>query len=901
MKFSFRKIASVIASAVMIGSTLGTALAATNYPQPFVVGGAAQGAIVITSGTHAGASVDWDAAVGLKDALQGLVTTSTTSGASATGGDSINLASSSQKLFWNSSLNAAKTSLTNSELPTLLKSGTITDDNGVAYTYTQSITLGNTSIMYDTSGGDFTDPELYVNLGIASGTTPVYKYKFNLNKNLNVTSSTVQGNDIELLGQKYTIGSASTTATAGSEVIELFGSGSSVTLNEGQESKVTVAGTEHTVKLVMVDSASKAYITVDGGTTRDISALGSATVGGISVFVKTVAYSAKESSTNYATLIVGGNKIKLLQQQTATKGTDDISVQNTAVTITVDANKLLSSFIVNITAQDATKDWIKVGNSYVDPIFGNLKVNFASITPTLDDTSRSKLVVDTDNSRNARVTFTSALAGVEKQFAFLHDDDTSDSTITPVLADTANKTIHVVEGENISINEYMVINAGDYGRIVKLTSVPTGAMSSTSTIQFQDVVSGENLFTGSGLTVGGAINLEGNSGANASTNVDGQTYYFRVYNGSSSNVSVTWGTGAGYGTAGQVNTLFPRIKLQNGGWMAIMTTTTVTNGTFYSLPGVETLSTYETGKNASFAGNLTKYGFAADAAINATGLQTVFYGWAFGNANYTLSYNASGPATATILGIDTTNIGGGNVTVSNSSAFCSFNSTYKGAILFEEKKKTTESGNADDGDIICVYVDKSGSTTPVTVSAGQPYATTQWSGVQTWSSDSYQQSALTRFGTFIKYNTKDSDKVEIYYPNDEMFADVLFTAEGTTITPGRVAGGTILVVKDTEVDSVKDKNLVVVGGSCINSVAAKILGSDTPLCGADFTAKTKVDGTTTAQYIVKAVASPYNAAKTAVLVAGWEAANTKDAVAYLKTQKPATDVGTELVLPTATA
>ena len=52
--------------------------------------------------------------------------------------------------------------------------------------------------------------------------------------------------------------------------------------------------------------------------------------------------------------------------------------------------------------------------------------------------------------------------------------------------------------------------------------------------------------------------------------------------------------------------------------------------------------------------------------------------------------------------------------------------------------------------------------------------------------------------------------------------------------------------------------------------------------------------------MIKAVASPYNAEKTAVLVAGYEAADTKNAVAKLK-EGVATAAGTENVYPITTA
>ena len=67
MKFNFRKIASVLASAVMLGSTAGFAAAAMNYPAPFVKLGVADVAVVVGGSA---ASSDYLAAVDLGQNLQ---------------------------------------------------------------------------------------------------------------------------------------------------------------------------------------------------------------------------------------------------------------------------------------------------------------------------------------------------------------------------------------------------------------------------------------------------------------------------------------------------------------------------------------------------------------------------------------------------------------------------------------------------------------------------------------------------------------------------------------------------------------------------------------------------------------------------------------------------------------
>ena len=86
-------------------------------------------------------------------------------------------------------------------------------------------------------------------------------------------------------------------------------------------------------------------------------------------------------------------------------------------------------------------------------------------------------------------------------------------------------------------------------------------------------------------------------------------------------------------------------------------------------------------------------------------------------------------------------------------------------------------------------------------------------------------------------------------------------------------------------------NLIVIGGSCVNKAAAKMLGSDTPLCGSAFTDKTKVGAD---QFIVKVMESPYSSSQIAMLVAGYEAADTAKAVTFVRTEKPMTDKDTEV-------
>jgi hypothetical protein len=92
-----------------------------------------------------------------------------------------------------------------------------------------------------------------------------------------------------------------------------------------------------------------------------------------------------------------------------------------------------------------------------------------------------------------------------------------------------------------------------------------------------------------------------------------------------------------------------------------------------------------------------------------------------------------------------------------------------------------------------------------------------------------------------------------------------------------------MLVTDAEIASVATKNLVVVGGSCINTAAATLVGG--AYCGAAWTEAT---GVGSGQFIVKGYADSSLTSRMALLVAGYEADDTTNAATYLRNKKPDT-------------
>jgi hypothetical protein len=147
------------------------------------------------------------------------------------------------------------------------------------------------------------------------------------------------------------------------------------------------------------------------------------------------------------------------------------------------------------------------------------------------------------------------------------------------------------------------------------------------------------------------------------------------------------------------------------------------------------------------------------------------------------------------------------------------------------------------------------------------------------------------WGTMITKDSTDSDqaKATISYPKEQVYALAYVGAADSSISGGVTGGGSKLgdiLVKDSEVSSVSNKNLVVVGGSCINSAAATLLGG--AYCGSAFTSKT---GVGSGQFLIQSFGDAYSTGKIALLVAGYEATDTVNAATYLRTQAVDTAAG----------
>ena len=143
--------------------------------------------------------------------------------------------------------------------------------------------------------------------------------------------------------------------------------------------------------------------------------------------------------------------------------------------------------------------------------------------------------------------------------------------------------------------------------------------------------------------------------------------------------------------------------------------------------------------------------------------------------------------------------------------------------------------------------------------------------------------ALSDLATKIVREGQASDQREVTleYHGDEMYAELFLTAAAAS-TGGATQLGTVSVLDTALATSgMQTKNLILVGGTCVNSATANALDIPASTCGSAWTAAT---GVGTGQWLIETVANPWAATKVATVVAGYEQGDTTNAATALRTQ-----------------
>ena len=876
---NWRAIAAGSLGVLMAGSTLAFAADLGDYPAPFVEDSTVNALFVVGASA---ATADVVGAINMAARLGGAPVTQTevsvpgVTGTLSIDGEGRELSTKSTKIYLDDQLGKTglRTTLTDDDMPTLLKDGTLTDSNrSTTHNYQQFIDLtpGSTSsanfqLQFDRPGSSSSDDGSY-NFGrfptSPSSTDYFYRTRVVFSTNVQGSSVVTGGDKVELFGAEYTFSTG--TDIPGNKVV-LFGGSETHVLSGGESLTVTIGGSTYTVTLVGTSSTTQAVVKV-GSDQKTIAKSGSGKVGGLDVFISDVFHlSTTDQTQNSAKVILGAQKLTLQNGQKIKLGDNEDPVDGTSVALTRDSTtQLLSQITVYHGARSSSVDFLKEGDTYLDNGWGTFEIAFPSVDPSLDASSRNVLNVDPSGDNVLEMTWT--------------DDDRDDATIGWAyksastgtafsLAGTSGNTIHVQERASVGRDEYIILDAGDFPHMFRVSDVSLDGSSSAS-ITLVDQFSGESVK----LTTG-SDNIE-------SVVIDGQTY--NIFNVSSTNFTMSWGNNSNISStangAGTFHTVYPKLKGKNGEYLAFFNNQTVsdinTNSRIQLPTGTISFNLYLSPTNHTINISAVNNEDGTGSAFAAADTVTNFNLFANETATFTLGRTASAGVRYQLKfnnGVGTTN----STVISVVGESGSTPLAQPGLILVEEKD--------DAGDLKAVIVtastEASGSnnvaipSTP-TIIGGEDS--------QTRGTDSNIIDYVDLWGTWVVRKTSGQDTLDIYYPDDQVVAHLAVVKKGvtTTVSAGGASGSVttdeIVPIKtsvaklDTEVTAAdkNTKNLILVGGPAVNMLV-KDLGD----AGKSWTRDQYIsagEGTAIIQLVEDAFAS----GRSALIVAGHSADDTR--------------------------
>lgn len=790
MKINFKKIASLTASAVMIGSTIGLAAAAT-YPDPFVTGGSPNVGVVYGSGA---AITDLVAATNVMDNLNTyIVSESTSTSASASGGDFIKVEKSSTKFHIGKGiLDVIGTAVTDSSpgdgMPNLLADGEFVDNDNDEFSYTQKINMANLSLtMFEDN--DFKEDEPSLGMQISNNA-------FILNYTLDFTDTPLwedlATSDITLMGKEYYILSVTENTT-----MNLLDSASEkMTLGEGETATVNLpSGESFEVRVSFITSDSEAKFEIDGGSPTNSLAAGETQKIDTDTYlgVRSVDYTGKDSGISQVEFAIGKGKLKIVSGNDVELNEKGIS--NLVGYFTNSASSAGSGLDKVVFEWKADDDLFVADESdVIMPGFGTLKLTYSGMHYPAEEELSIKSGGDTYFQFDNFPLKTSV-----EDINFIYANSTSyigigkDSTN---LLRTSNETFIDFDGDT---DDYFVASWSDGSdsesylmRATSFAVLSSSAGTNKTDIQYKK---------------------------------DG-----------------TWVSAKD--EAKQTDTATP------GGASGVELTIGVIN--------------------------------KVDKTVRITGGN--------GNVNFNTLYSAEGmklylPWTDYLNA--TTDTGGMWNVVNDTHVQATFD-----LIASEEDKNE----NVANGDNVTLTLGFNSASTPEVAITGVAYSSGSASSTEILNTDVYRNFVYSALGTEVLWNKPSGGQnhLDLIYHGDESFADIFLTDVTAIITGGTsgTGGGTTVGVPilDSEVSSAGTNNLIVLGGSCINTEAASLLGSSTPLCGSDFTAKTDVGA---GQYLIETFSRTGGAIAT--LVAGYNAGDTTNAGTFLTTQLVSTEVGDKYI------
>ena len=778
MKLNFKKITAIATSVLMVGMTMGVAVAAS-FPSPY--SSSTSAGVAIVSGT--GAGVDDTVAV---NSISNYLATKISS-TSAPTGEKVLIKKSNEKLNLGDGFETVwgtGSAITKTYLPTILADNTFSNADNDEYDYTQKINLANITFTHF-ADSDYDDETPTIGSKIANNVYVAnYTLDFSTDPQADVGTdlSDFESRDITILGKNYFILDFKNATTTG---ITLLDSAASATLSEGESTTLTAGGVTYEVSLDFV-GASTAKFTVNGVQTNSLSAGGSQKVGTSYLGVKSIDSQSYAGGVKQAEFSIGTGKLELRHSNLVQMNDKNVDGLYAYITLGYSGSKRTWQKLV-LTWKTSEESFLTPNADLIMPGFEAIKFSMAS--PTIEKTE-STVVDSSENKVEIKTTIKDGYVTIP----ILYKTDSTTANFTGI-GESATETLAT---SNTTHLVYNYTSDGDAGFVASWANSRDGETYFLKATTTRDTTTGINGTTISSRVSGSSIGCEVTDPASNSECAIGD------------NIVLTINEVLDDGTERYVN-----MTINSG-------------GSFNNLYTAEGLHIY----------------LPYDA----------------GNGSYD---SAKGAMTFT----------------NNSALWIDGHNPEMFYLFFSEEDKNedlTQNG-------FNVTLDTAGTTTiKMTVSAIGGFASSSGEETAT-SSKLWETYVYSDLATKLVWDKTSSDEydVELEYHGSEVHANAYVTEKSSV--PGEVGS---MVFTDAEKTSWQSRDVILVGGSCINSATATALGVASGTCEAAFTTAT---GVGSGQYLIQSVGDAFTTGKIALVVAGYEKADTTAAASRLVNQPSTID------------
>jgi len=686
---------------------------------------------------------------------------------------------------------------------------------------------------------------------------------------INFTDSEVKGNSMTLFGVPFTIAGETTESK-----LVLYKASTEISLQRNESTTVTINGVEYTIRIIGFNPDNDEVVVEVNGVSDDIVEGNSKKINDLQVYAKSVT-SWSLGAEGVATLLVGSEKIVLQNGDEVRVGDNEEPIDGTYVKFNDGSSDSvvdeLSSITISVAMEDSASDYIAKGSEFKDPVFGTFKVAFAGVSSELEGEDRDLITLTHDGTYRGYIT----VKGKDGKIYFVKGSDSANNTFT--LTNEKDEDVYLVEGDSngAEVDQYdtIFINPSDhrYGRILMVTDIDID--STNGKVELTDVLTNEKFTSQKGnfSAVGNILDLY----------IDGKTYKVNLTDTTNEKIKIWYND--------SITVVYPTIQLPNGELLAITKPDLqigddLSSATIYKVPtGYIKITPNATGNVANISVSTDGTSFTLDAS-DVSGDEEVIVG----KGEYIINIGAGASNTV-------------DVTISLDSDFGSGSTSEVTvpAVMIVEEDDINKEGHV----IIVKVADGTSGDSKTYASYTLPtkwtsyYPSSKYASAGTSSDD--VTAYLDYYGTYMKVDATDDDhtKVYIYYPDNQLTFDVLIAEEQVTITTGTgEATGCVelgdVTYADTEVEGnteILGKNLVVIGGSAVNKIAAQLLGVDFPTYGSEL----NLEGFGEGKAYVKMYDNPWGTGKVALLIMGWEGPDTKGAANQLVEGKLS---GTEQIL-----